>query len=231
MSVKTVTRPEARWTRRKDDRPAELLSAALSLFVEKGYTATRLDDIARQAGVSKGTLYLYYASKEDLFKAVVRTGLVPTLERGERLVEEHTGAMADLLEQVLFGWWGAVGDNPLGGISKLMFSESQNFPDLARFYHAEVISRGHRLVQRILERGIANGEFVGLDPELGTRLVLAPLVHLLLWRHSFDVCDVHRLDPERYLRQHLEMILNGLRPRVTKTKPAARVRHREVKVS
>ena len=103
--------------------------------------------------------------------------------------------------------------------------------DLARFHHAEVISRGHRLVQRILERGIANGEFVDLDPELGTRLVPAPLVHLLLWRHCFDVCDVHRLDPERYLRQHLEMILNGLRPRVTKTKPAARVRQREAKVS
>ena len=213
MSVKTPARPEARWTRRKDERPAELLSAALSLFVEKGYAATRLDDIARQAGVSKGTLYLYYASKEDLFKAVVRTGLVPTLERGERMVEEHTGAMTDLLEQVIFGWWEAVGDNPLGGISKLMFSEAQNFPDLARFYHAEVISRGHGLVQRLLERGIARGEFVAIDPELGTRLILAPLMQLLLWRHSFDVCDAHRLDPIGYLRQHLDMIMYGLRPR------------------
>ena len=80
-------KPIPRWSRRKDARPAELTRAALELFVERGYAATRLEDVAKRAGVSKGTLYLYFDSKEELFKAVVREGLVPALERGERMVE------------------------------------------------------------------------------------------------------------------------------------------------
>lgn len=207
------SKSETRWTRRKNARPAELLAAALELFVQRGYAATRLDDVASQAGVSKGTLYLYYASKEELFKAVVRTGLVPAIERGEKLVDEHEGSAAMLLEKIVFGWWDEVGNTPLGGIPKLMFSEAGNFPELAKFYYEEVISRGYRLVQSVLESGMRRGEFLPLDPEYGTRLMLAPLVMLLLWRHSFDICDSHRVDPERYLRQHLQMSLDGLRAR------------------
>lgn len=213
VPVRSAPRPEARWTRRKDARPAELLAAALDIFVEKGYAATRLDDVASRAGVSKGTLYLYYESKAELFKAVIRGGLVPAIERGERLVDEHSGTMAELLEKVIFGWWQEVGTSQLGGIPKLMFAEAKNFPDLAQFYYTEVISRGYRLVRRLLDEGIARGEFVSIDAEYGTRLVLAPLVFLLLWRHSFDVCDSQHLDPETYLSTHMHITLDGLRHR------------------
>lgn len=213
MASKPAPRPEARWTRRKDARPAELLSAALDIFVERGYAATRLDEVAGRAGVSKGTLYLYYESKADLFKAVIRGGLVPAIERGERLVDEHSGTMAELLEKVIFGWWQEVGTSQLGGIPKLMFAEAKNFPDLAQFYYQEVISRGYRLVQRLLDEGTRRGEFVAVDPEYGTRLILAPLVFLLLWRHSFDICESRHLDPEKYLSTHLRMTLDGLRHR------------------
>src|ERR1700674_4704610 len=109
-----------RWERRKDARPAELLAAAVELFVERGYAATRLDDVARQAGVSKGTVYLYFASKEELFKAVVREGLVPLLERGEKMVAEHHGSAAELIRNLVHGWWESIGLTPFAGLPKLM---------------------------------------------------------------------------------------------------------------
>jgi AcrR family transcriptional regulator len=101
--------PAPRWTRRKEARPAELLAAALELFVERGYAATRLEDVARRAGVSKGTVYLYFPGKEDLFKAVVREGLVPLLERGEKVVAEHEGSAVDLIRELVRGWWEGIG--------------------------------------------------------------------------------------------------------------------------
>lgn len=208
-----VSRPETRWTRRKDARPAELLSAALDLFVERGYAATRLDDVARRAGVSKGTLYLYFESKEELFKAVIRGGLVPAIQRNERVVEDHTGTMAALLETIVDNWWQDIGNSRLGGIPKLMFAEARNFPELAQFYHREVISRGYKLVGEVLEQGQRRGEFPVMDIGHASRIVMAPLVFLLLWRHSFDGCDGTRIDPDAYLRLHLRIVLDGLRSR------------------
>ncbi len=215
---------EARWTRRKEARPAELLSAALDQFVERGYAATRLDDVARLAGVSKGTLYLYYDSKEALFKAVIRGGLIPLIQRGEKTFEEHQGSMADLLERIVLGWWAEVGESRLGGIPKLMFAEAKNFPELAAFYYQEVISRGYGLVQRVLEAGVARGEFRPLEPVYVTRLVLAPLVFLLLWRHSFSACDPEQIDPVRYLRTHLAMTIEGIGAAVPMARPETATR-------
>ena len=206
-------RQDRRWTRRKEARPAELMAAALDLFVERGYAATRLDDVAARAGVSKGTLYLYFSSKEELFKAVIRSGIVPLIERGERLLEEHKGSAAELLREIVFSWWESVGNTKLGGIPKLMFSECRNFPEIGKFYYDEVISRGHRLMQSVLETGMKSGEFRAMDANYAMRLILAPMVFLLLWRHSFDFCDSKHIDADRYLEQHLDMITNGLVPR------------------
>jgi AcrR family transcriptional regulator len=212
---------DRRWTRRKEARPAELLSAALDLFVERGFAATRLDDVAARAGVSKGTLYLYFPSKEELFKAVIRSGIVPLIERGERQLEEHTGPKAELLRAIVFGWWESVGTSKLGGIPKLMFSECRNFPEIGRFYYDEVMSRGHHLIQTVLEQGMASGEFRQMDAMYAMRAIVAPLVFLLLWRHSFDFYDSKRIDPERYLDQHLDMVVSGLVPRKPEEKKAA----------
>lgn len=203
-------RASPRWSRRKEARPAELTAAALALFVERGYAATRLEDVASRAGVSKGTLYLYFDSKEALFKAVVREGLVPALARGERMLKEHQGDSASLIRELIRGWWELIGNTPYGGIPKLMISECRNFPELGAFYHEEVIRPGYSLFERALRRGIDSGEFRVLDVEYTTRLVLAPLVLLLIWRHSFDFCDSHRLEPDRYIRQHLDLLLQGV---------------------
>src|SRR6202007_3304015 len=115
-----INKIKGRWERRKEARPQELLAAALDLFVERGYAATRLDDVARRAGVSKGTVYLYFSSKEEVVKAVAREGLVPLLERGEKMVADHRGSIAALIEQLVRGWWEAVGQTPFAGLPKLM---------------------------------------------------------------------------------------------------------------
>lgn len=158
-------RQDRRWTRRKEARPAELISAALDLFVERGFSATRLEDVAARAGVSKGTLYVYFPSKEELFKAVVRGGIVPAIERAEKLLDEHRGNADSLIRDIVKGWWVSVGSTRLGGIPKLMLSESRNFPELTQFYFREVISRVHQLVAAAVQRGIDSGEFRPVDVE------------------------------------------------------------------
>ena len=199
-----------RWERRKGARPAELLTAALDLFVERGYAATRLDDVAKRAGVSKGTVYLYFPSKEELFKAVVREGLVPLLERGEKMVAEHEGSAAELIRNLVHGWWEGIGMTPYAGLPKLMISECRNFPELGQFYVDEVITRGHKLVRKAVQRGLDTGEFRTTDPEYVTRLVFAPLVLMVVWRYSFDFCGAGKLDPDAYIDQHLDIFLRGL---------------------
>jgi len=130
---------EFRWRRRREARPGELIAAALDLFVEKGYAATRLDEVVARAGVSKGTLYLYFSSKEELFKAVVQEGLLPILAEGERFVATFQGSSADLMCEIVLGWWELIGTKPIGGIPKLIMAEARNFPEIARFYYDEVI--------------------------------------------------------------------------------------------
>jgi len=208
MQIRTPEQP--RWERRKEARPAELLAAALELFTERGYAATRLDDVARRAGVSKGTVYLYYSSKEELFKAVILEGLVPVLERGEKMVAQYRGSTADLIGSLTRGWWESIGATPYAGIAKLMISECRNFPALGTFYVDEVITRGHKLVHKALQRGIDNGELRAVDAEHATRLVFAPLVLHMIWRYSFDFCGTGVLDPHTYLEQHLDILLRGL---------------------
>jgi AcrR family transcriptional regulator len=214
-----LQRQDRRWTRRKEERPAELMAAALDLFVERGYAATRLDDVAARAGVSKGTLYLYFSSKEELFKAVIRSGIVPLIEQGERLHEEHQGSAGELLRKIVFAWWQSVGSSKLGGIPKLMFSECRNFPEIGQFYFEEVISRSYRLIESVMESGMTSGEFRRMDANYATRLVVAPIVLLLLWRYSFDFCESKSVDAESYLEQHLDVFISGLVARESGDRP------------
>jgi AcrR family transcriptional regulator len=222
-----MSAPRPRWTRRKEARPAELLAAALELFVERGYAATRLEDVAKRAGVSKGTVYLYFPGKEDLFKAVVREGLVPLLERGERMLAEHKGTAVDLIRDLVRGWWEGFGLTRYAGIPKLMVSECRNFPELGKFYVDEVIARGQKLVRAAVRRGLDSGEFRRIDPDHVARLVFAPLVLMVIYRHSFDFCSAQGLDPDAYVEQHLDILQRGLlatsRGGVRPARSAARV--------
>jgi len=207
----TKPRAEPRWERRKDARPSELLDAALELFAEKGYAATRLEDVAGRAGVSKGTLYLYFDSKEELFKAVVRGAIVPAIQDAEHLLEQFEGDAAELLRQIIVGWWRFIGASRVSAIPKLMICEARNFPEIAEFYYDEVVSRGKRMFERALQRGIESGEFRPLDIECTTRILMSPLLMTCLWQHSLAACEREQPDPERYIETYLGLVLAGLR--------------------
>jgi AcrR family transcriptional regulator len=195
--------------RRKDARPSELTSAALDLFVEKGFSATRLDDVAARAGVSKGTLYLYFDSKEALFKAVIEEGIVPALAAAEQRVAVFDGSAVELLRHLLFGWWQEIGATRLAGVPKLIISESRNFPEVAQYYHDKVIVRSRALLRSALERGIERGEFRRLDVETAIDVIIAPLLMLVIWRFSLGFCK-QQSDPQTYLETHFNLLVHGL---------------------
>ncbi len=212
-----MNRAEPRWERRKGARPDEITAAALELFVERGYAATRLEDVAVRAGVSKGTLYLYFANKTELFKAVVRGGIASPLAQAGTMMANYRGSMFELLRTLLRGWWLQIGSTPLAGIPKLVISEARNFPEIAGFYMSEVAEPGHALFRRIIERGIAEGEFRACDPETLAQIVLAPLLLISLWRSSLEACRPGALDPQRLLEAHLNFLHGAL---VADAKPA-----------
>ena len=199
--------------RRKQARPGELVDAALALFVEKGFAATRVEEVAARAGVSKGTLFLYFPSKEALFKAVVHENAARHLDDAMREVADFTGSSAELLCEFIRRWWTQYGGTPAAGLTKLMMSEAANFPELARFYQDEVVQPGHRLLRLILQRGIERGEFRPVDLAQTAHLVVAPLVHLCTWRHSLGACGgaADDIDPPALLAQHADMLLRALR--------------------
>ena len=196
--------------RRKEARPAELTAAALELFVEKGFAGTRLEDVAHRAGVSKGTLYLYFDGKEALFKAVIQEGIVPILEAGAGLVGSFKGKSEDLLRSLILEWWRRIGASSLAGVPKLMISEAGNFPELATYYNDTVITRGRELMRRVLQRGIAGGEFRAVDIETAIDVIFAPVLMMLIWRYSLGACGCGSHDPDTYLSTHLDIALRGL---------------------
>jgi len=205
-------RAAPRWERRKEERPAQLLAAALGLFVERGYAATRLDDVAARAGVSKGTLYLYFENKEELFKAVVRENIVARISQAREMARQFDGPRDELLRQLLRRWWQHYGQAPAAGIGKLIVAESGNFPEIARFFVDEVIAPWHRLFGEVVGQGIERGEFRPLDIEYFVRVMVAPLVMLTLWNRAFGPCRAARLDGDRYLAAALDASFAALRP-------------------
>lgn len=206
-----ATDAHARRARRKDARPGELLSAALDLLVEKGYAATRVEEVASLAGVSKGTLFLYFSSKEELFKEVVREHISGHFASWSDEIEQFEGSSPDMLRDCLQRWWQHIGATKASGIPKLMMAEARNFPELGAFYQQEVIEPGSALIARILQRGITRGEFRPMDLKYGVYMVMAPLLFLAMWTHSLDACcdPQSRIEPDKYLAAQLDMLLCG----------------------
>lgn len=198
--------------RRKEARPQELLDAALELFVEKGFSATRSDEVAERAGVSKGTLYLYYPSKEELLKAVIQQNLGQIIAQGSGIVDEFQGPTAELLSMLMNLWWDRVGNTPAGGIHKIMMSEVRNFPEIAQFYRDEIIQPATDLLGRTLQRGIDRGEFRALPVVEVTQALFAPLIFMALHKHSFGACPAEGLamNCDGVIATHIDLMLNGL---------------------
>lgn len=210
MSKKVILEQPVR-QRRKEARPAELITAALDLFVERGFAATKLDEVAARAGVSKGTLYLYFASKEELFKAVIQQGILPALEQGEEMLAQHTGDTAELLRDLIYRWWEVVGNTRQAGILKLIISEAGNFPEVARYFHDNVTRRVDELLSTVLRQGMERGEFRPIDIQSAIDLIGAPIMMRVIWQYSIQpYTSCGSSDTDTYMRTNVELLLNGL---------------------
>jgi AcrR family transcriptional regulator len=221
MASTALAVPSTRWRRRKDARPGEIVAAALACFAERGFAATRLEDVARRAGVTKGTLYLYFPNKEELFKAVVRQAVVPNIALGEALVAESEEPAPVVLEQLVARLSVAM-VAPASAIPKIVVAEAGNFPDIARFYLEEVIQRGLGMFRRLLELGVARGEFRPMDVESTAYCIVAPMVLGMMWRHSFARHEQRPFDAGALCRAHLQVLSLGLVPPGNRARPRRR---------
>jgi len=197
--------------RRKDARPQELLDAALALFVDKGFAATRAEEVAQRAGVSKGTLYLYFPSKEELLKAVIRTQLSERIAAGALVAAAHTGQVSALMRGPLADWWVKLYESPASGVFKLMISEARTFPEIAQMYADEVEAPAEALLRGMLQAGIDQGEFRPVDLDSTVHSLVLPLVMACLHRHSVGGCtSMPPLDGPRFIHHHIDLMLRGL---------------------
>ncbi|MBP8812518.1 MAG: TetR/AcrR family transcriptional regulator [Laribacter sp.] len=200
-----------RWERRKASRPDEILDAALPLFVERGYAATKIEHIAQAAGVTKGTPYLYFENKAEIFKSVVRRGLVPLTHSCEALALDRSQPARERLFGAVRLWVEAVDSAGGGGLVRLMLAEAGNFPELSRFYFDEVVMPTRQLVRQVLAEGVASGEFRAcLSLDHATEILMAPVMMALLWRHSFPQFESSRHDLGAHLQQFDDLLALGL---------------------
>ena len=205
-----------RWQRRKDERSPEILRAALSCFAEKGFAATRMDDVATRAGITKGTIYLYFKSKAALFKALARQEIGAQLKEVEKGLAKFEGSSAELLRMVLTMIGHVVCTSDGVALPKVMLAEVGRFPELAEFWRREIIDQGLALFEYIIRRGIARGEFRDIAPEHAARLCVAPLLIVAFWRTVFGRFDKTPYDHQGLIDAHIETLLGGLKANTSK---------------
>ena len=201
---------EPRWRRRKDARPGEIVAAALAVFAEKGFAAARLDDIAARAGVSKGALYLYFETKQDLFAAVVRDAVSPNLAAVEALASATDMPFVQVARLLLGRAAEMMIASPVGPVAKMVIAESRNFPDLARVWHDEVVARMLGVLTGLIERAQAKGEVRPGEPRYHALSLIGPILMGLLWREVLEPAGARPIDLRALAQQHIETVLGGL---------------------
>ncbi len=210
---RAIPQQEPRWRRLPEERPKQILEAALEVFGERGLSDSRLDDIAKRAGLSKGTIYLYFPNKEELFREVVRNTVVSNIETSEQEISAMSGSATDALRRSLRAYWTFIRSAKFAPLFRLIHAEIQNFPDLAKFYAEEVVSRRLRLIASIIERGIGSGEFRPVDPFVAARMLAAPFVIHGLWCTHRDLfSSVASKSDDEVLDELVTFYLYAIRP-------------------
>jgi AcrR family transcriptional regulator len=203
---------EPRWRRLPEERPRQILEAALAVFAERGLSAARLEDIAQRAGVSKGTIYLYFANKEELFREVVRNSVIAYIERAEATLTNQADA-EQALRDWMTGYWAWLRSPVFPAMHRLVNSEMHTFPDLVAFYATEVIERAHRLVCDIIKRAMEQGRLRQMDPLVAARMLSALFITHALWYHqrgSFK--SIARVSDRALLDQIRDFFFHAMRP-------------------
>lgn len=202
--------PPPRWRRRKAARPSEIVLAALEVFAEKGYAGARLDEIAARAGVSKGALYLYFETKDELFRAVVAEMASPNIEAARAMASSFKGRFADLAPLLLALVAKIASSSSLPAVAKMVIGESRNFPDLARVWHDQVVSKAIELLSGLIEAAQERGEVRPGDPRLHAVSLMGPMVMSFIWREVFVPVGADPIDPAALAAQHARTVLHGL---------------------
>ena len=202
--------PEPRWRRRKEQRPSDIVAAALAVFAEKGFAGARIEEIARRAGLSKGAVYLYFPTKEDMFRAVVQTTVLPYIAAIEQAVLAMEMPFADRLRMILPRFATLVGAVPLGAVAKMVIGESRNFPELAKVWHDNVVSKGIGLLTRLIAEAQAKGEGRPGDPRTHAFSIMGPMIIGIVWHETFTPVGGDPIDLPAVARQHVETVLTGL---------------------
>lgn len=201
-----------KFKRRKADRPDEIVAAAMEIFAERGFAAARLDDIAARAGVSKGALYLYFATKEDIFRAVIEQGVAPNLDRIQAALAEHHAAFPDLLRAFAAIVADIATHSPVGGIIKMVIGESRNFPELARTWRERLVEPALGAMSGAIAAAQARGELRPGDPRAYAISLVSPMLLGVIWRETFVPVGAEPLDIPALAQQHVELWLRGMRP-------------------
>jgi AcrR family transcriptional regulator len=210
----TTDHHETKRRRAPEERPQQILDAAFHEFGEKGLAGARLDDIAKRANVAKGTIYLYFPNKEELFREMVRSSIVDAISRNEAIVNERADdSAAQQLTAMFDAWWRFLRSERFAVVHRLVIGELHNFPDLMQFYADEVILRGRRVISRLIARGIERGEFRSLDPDVAARMLSAIGASHSIWctRRNFFPSLTEASD-EELGAQILDFYLHALRP-------------------
>jgi len=201
--------PEPRFQRRKEDRPAEITAAAMQTFSEKGYDATRVEEVAKRAGVSKGLLYLYFKTKEELFKAVVRNFVSPHVDSLVDITASTNLSATEFLRGPFLKFMQAVPKSPARKLVRLLIAEGPKHPDLIEWYWENVVSRGMQAVTNVIEKGVRDGEFRPSAIQEFPQLLIGPVVFSMIWKQLFDTHQ--ELDTDRFLESHVELVINSMR--------------------
>jgi AcrR family transcriptional regulator len=212
-----------RWRRRAAERPGEIVAAAKALFAERGFERTRMEDVAARAGVTKATVYLYFADKERLFEAVVREALTANIDRLEAIALAYDGSTESLLRMMATMLEGIL-ETSFPAIVKMIVAEADAFPGLAKLYVDLVMNRGFRLMERIVRRGVERGELRDVDPAAVTPLVVAPFLVLAIWKQSFGRHSSLMPPAHDVIRAHVDVLVRGLAASGPVDEPAPRAR-------
>lgn len=196
--------PQARYQRRKQDRPQEITQAAFLAFAEKGYAATRVAEVAQRAGISKGLLYLYFKTKEELFKAVIKSVVIRRVDTLVATLESTELPSEDFLRGPLLEFMKSVPGSPVAIVIRLLISEGHRHPDLVDYYWENVVSKGLAALSRLIERGVERGEFRATAVSELPQLLLAPVMLAMIWRILFATRE---LDTDKLIATHIDMIL------------------------
>ncbi len=206
---KASTPPARRNRRRKSARPAEIIEAAFATFSQRGFNNTRVEDVAKQAGISKGLLYRYFDTKDTLLKAVIQHYVTPRLDQLQAAVDNHKTSTEDFLRGPFLHFAQQLPQSPVAMIIRLIITEGSQHPELTEFYWHTVVKRAMRMLQQLIHKSVNQNEFAANVVEDFPQLLVAPILLSSVWAHLFS--SYQPLETNRFIASHINIVIYALK--------------------